>query len=89
MLRACYTGFLVCLGMIGGLLTQQYLAVNDELEATQSNSAIRKFHEELFCDVVSTRFLLTAVLTWAKHFMQQCCVSSSSFKFQVYSKMLT
>ena len=76
MLRACYTGFLVFLGMIAGLLTQQYLAVNDELEATQSNSATRKFHEELFCDVVSTRFLLTAVLTRAKHFMQQCCVKS-------------
>lgn len=70
MLRACYTGFLVFSGMIGGLLTQQYLSVNDELEATQTNSATRKFHGEVFCDVVSTRFLLTAVLTWAKHFMQ-------------------
>ena len=61
MLRACYTGFLVFSGMIGGLLTQKYLAVNDELEATQSNAATRKFHEEVFCDVVSSRFLHTAV----------------------------
>ena len=41
--------------MICGLLTQQYLAVNDEQEATQSNSAVREFHQDVFCDVVSTR----------------------------------
>ncbi|XP_020602446.1 uncharacterized protein LOC110041496 [Orbicella faveolata] len=38
-------------GMICGLLTQQYLAVNDEQEATQSNSAVREFHQDVFCDV--------------------------------------
>ena len=83
MLRACYTGFLVFLGMIGGLLTQQYLAVNDELAATQSNSATRKFHEELFCDVVSTRFLLTAVLTWKNILCSNVAfqVQVSRFKF--------
>ena len=42
-------------GIICGLLTQQYLAVNDEQEATQSNSAVREFHQDVFCDVVSTR----------------------------------
>ena len=41
--------------MICGLLTQQYLAVNNEQEATQSNSAVREFHQDVFCDVVSTR----------------------------------
>lgn len=38
-------------GMICGLLTQQYLAVNNEQEATLSNSAVREFHQDVFCDV--------------------------------------
>lgn len=38
-------------GIICGLLTKQYLAVNDEVEATHSNSAITRFHEEVFCDL--------------------------------------
>jgi len=42
--------------MICGLLTQQYLAVNDEVAATQSNSVVREFHEDVFCDVVSAKF---------------------------------
>lgn len=40
-------------GIICGLLTSQYLAVNDDLEATQSNSVLTGFHGEVFCDVVS------------------------------------
>jgi len=38
-------------GVICGLLTQQYFAVSDEQEATHNNSAIKGFHEEVFCDV--------------------------------------
>lgn len=38
-------------GIICGGLTSQYLAVNDDLEATQSNSVLTGFHEEVFCDV--------------------------------------
>lgn len=38
-------------GIICGLLTSQYLAINDDLEATQSNSVVRRFHEKVFCDV--------------------------------------
>ncbi|KAJ7333080.1 hypothetical protein OS493_018252 [Desmophyllum pertusum] len=38
-------------GMICRLLTQQYLAVNAEQQATQSNSAVKQFHGEVFCDV--------------------------------------
>ena len=47
--------FPVLIGMICGLLTQQYLAVNAEQQATQSNSAVKQFHGEVFCDVVSSR----------------------------------
>ena len=49
--------FLALTGVICGLLTQQYLAVNDEQEATQNNSAVKGFHENVFCDVVSTKSL--------------------------------
>ena len=43
--------FLPLTGVICGLLTQQYFAVSDEQEATHNNSAIKGFHEEVFCDV--------------------------------------
>ena len=49
--------FLALTGVICGFLTQQYFAVNDEQEATHNNVAIKGFHEEVFCDVVSTRRL--------------------------------
>lgn len=42
--------------MICGLLTHQYLAVNDEQEATRNNSVVKEFHQDVFCEVVSTRF---------------------------------
>lgn len=38
-------------GMLCGLLIRNYLAVNDQLEATQSSAAVKEFHEEVFCDV--------------------------------------
>jgi len=49
--------FLPLTGVICGLLTQQYFAVSDEQEATHNNSAIKGFHEKVFCDVVRTRSL--------------------------------
>ena len=45
-------------GIICGLLTSQHLAVNDDLKATQSNSVLSGFHEEVFCDVVSVIIVL-------------------------------
>lgn len=51
-------------GMICGLLTQQYSVVNDDQKATQSNSVVREFHQDVFSDVVSTK--ISAI-----HFMHQ------------------
>ena len=51
---------IISTGIICGLLTSQYLAVNDDLEATQSNSVLTGFHEEVFCDVVSVFMVLRA-----------------------------
>ena len=42
-------------GVICGLLTQQYSVVNDDQKATQSNSVVREFHQDVFSDVVSTK----------------------------------
>ena len=42
-------------GMLCGLLIRNYLAVNDQLEATQSSAAVKEFHEEVFCDVVNKK----------------------------------
>lgn len=41
--------------MLCGLLIRNYLAVNDQLEATQSSAAVKEFHEEVFCDVVNKK----------------------------------
>lgn len=41
--------------MICGLLSQQYSVVNDDQKATQSNSVVREFHQDVFSDVVSTK----------------------------------
>lgn len=30
--------------------------VNDEQEATRNNSVVKEFHQDVFCEVVSTRF---------------------------------
>ena len=68
--------FLPLTGVICGLLTQQYFAVSDEQEATHNNSAIKGFHEEVFCDVVRTRslrvlFTAQQFFTLATNFWQQ------------------
>lgn len=49
--------------MICGLLTQQYLEVNDEQVATQSNSAVRRLHEAVFGDLVGTKLPHALVFT--------------------------
>ena len=41
--------------MLCGLLIRNYLAVNDQLEATQSSTAVKEFHEEVFSDVVNKK----------------------------------
>lgn len=38
-------------GMLCGLLIRNYLAMNDQLEATRGNPTVKEFHEEVFCDV--------------------------------------
>lgn len=47
--------------MLCGLLIRNYLAVNDQLEATQSSAAVKEFHEEVFCDVVNKKLQISAV----------------------------
>ena len=50
---------LVFTGLICGMLTYHYLAVADEQEGTQSNSALKELHEEIFCDLVRIRFCVS------------------------------
>ena len=66
--------------MICGLLTQQYSVVNDDQKATQSNSVVREFHQDVFSDVVSTKISATP-------FMHQSGWTFSLYRF--YTGLLT
>ena len=59
--------------------------MNDEQEATQSNSVIREFHEDVFCDVVS-RITSAAGLVRPGHYI--CRKIPLFLMFSVESKQL-
>ena len=44
--------FMFHVGMIAGTLIHQFLAVDGAREETKSNVAMRKYHEDIFSDLV-------------------------------------